>query len=265
VKPEAYAAFTEALVRSLSADPRVIGLVAAGSMAQTDHAPDVWSDHDFWIVTVPGAQEHFRTVYDWLPDSARLVLAFRETAHGLKLLYDTGHLIEYAVFDEAELDVVRINSYRLLLDRANLAARLAAIQTRTMDEATQRAERADSYLFGQFLTNLLVGVGRHARGEHLSGHDFVRRQAVGHLLPLLIKYTPASRPDQLDNLDPLRRFEFAFPALGEQLDAALALHTPSAADALRDIADSALRAHLDDYPAAAVAAVRGTIALAAAL
>ncbi len=264
MKPEAYAAFTEALIRNLSADPRVIGLIAAGSMAQTDHAPDVWSDHDFWIVTVPGAQEHFRTVFDWLPDSARLVLAFRETQHGLKLLYDTGHLIEYAVFDEAEMDVVRINSYRLLIDRANLAGRLAALQARTVSEAARRAEQSDSYLFGQFLTNLLVGVGRHARGEHLSGHDFVRRQAIGHLLPLLVKYIPTDRPGLLDNLDPLRRFEFAFPALGEQLDAALALDTPSAADALLDIADSALRAHLADYPAAAVAAVRGTIALAAA-
>jgi hypothetical protein len=106
LKPEAYTAFTETLVRSLTADPRVIGLIAAGSMAQTERAPDEWSDHDFWIVTVPGAQDHFRSVHDWLPEATRLVLAFRETAHGVKLLYDQGHLIEYAVFDEAELDVV---------------------------------------------------------------------------------------------------------------------------------------------------------------
>ena len=49
--PDAYAAFTEALRARLEADPRVVGLVALGSMARRDYEPDRWSDHDFFVIT----------------------------------------------------------------------------------------------------------------------------------------------------------------------------------------------------------------------
>jgi hypothetical protein len=58
--PEEYGAFTEALRRSLEADPRVLGLVAVGSMAERETRPDAWSDHDFLVVVSPGAQEEMR-------------------------------------------------------------------------------------------------------------------------------------------------------------------------------------------------------------
>ena len=57
-----YQRFTDTLRHNLTADPRVIGLIAAGSMAGQDHMPDQWSDHDFWIVTDPGTQESFRAI-----------------------------------------------------------------------------------------------------------------------------------------------------------------------------------------------------------
>ena len=38
--PELYARFTEELQRRLEADPRVVGLVALGSMAARDYLPD---------------------------------------------------------------------------------------------------------------------------------------------------------------------------------------------------------------------------------
>ena len=54
MEPPDIEAFTEGLVATLTADGRVLGLVALGSMAATDRSPDVWSDHDFWVVVVPG-------------------------------------------------------------------------------------------------------------------------------------------------------------------------------------------------------------------
>ncbi len=268
-----YHAFTEALLRHLAADDRVLGLIACGSMAATysmaainsvaatdsvanrDHAPDEWSDHDFWIVTVPGAQEHFRAVYDWLPDAGRIVFALRETAHGLKILYAGGHLIEYAVFAPDELRVTKANAYRVLLDRERIAARMAEVRARTVEWAASLASD-DRWLFGQFITNLWVGVGRHRRGERLSGHDFVKRQAVGHLLPLLVRHGQADRRDMLDDIDPLRRFEFAFPQVGAELNRLLLLETPACAAGLLDLAGRQLRGRLPDYPDEAVAVIR---------
>jgi hypothetical protein len=258
MNPAAYQRFTDIIVRNLEADSRVLGLVAAGSMAQADHMPDEWSDHDFWIVTESGAQEIFRTDYTWLPDAEEIVLTFRETAHGLKIVYRHGHLIEYAVFDPEELRVTKINSFRVLLDREQIAERLAEIRQTTIQMFNDNV-RDEFFLFGQFLTNLLVGVGRHARGEHLSGHHFVKLKAVEHLLWLLARHLQPAQPDLLDDIDPFRRVEFAFPEIGDALNQALLCETPQAAQHLLAIAEKALPSFLSNYPQAAVDAVRGAI------
>src|SRR3954449_2304508 len=100
---QAYEQFTRRLLDNLTADERVLGLVALGSMAARDYIPDAWSDHDFFMITKPRDQESFRTDLSWLPDAEQVAFYFRETAHGLKAIYADGHLIEFAVFDLAEL------------------------------------------------------------------------------------------------------------------------------------------------------------------
>lgn len=111
--PEAYSAFTEKLKESLSNDDRVLGLIAVGSMARVDYEPDQWSDHDFFVITRPGQQEFFRSNYSWLPPHRKIVFTFRETAHGVKVLYEDGHLLEFAVFDLEELYLARVNRVRV--------------------------------------------------------------------------------------------------------------------------------------------------------
>ena len=81
----AYEAFTAELVGNLGDRSDVLGLVAVGSMAD---GPDVWSDHDFLVIADPGAAEALRTHLTWLPAHERIVLSFRETAHGVKAVYD---------------------------------------------------------------------------------------------------------------------------------------------------------------------------------
>jgi hypothetical protein len=257
-----YQAFTDQLVERLAADARVLGLVAAGSMAAVDYMPDRWSDHDFWVITEGGAQAHFRSDFSWLPQSDQIVLAFQETAHGMKVVYASGHLLEYAVFEPDELVVARINSYRLLLDRADLAARLAAIQQQTRAEAQANTSDPGFHLH-QLLTNLLVGAGRYARGERLSGHRFVKEHAVHHLLWLLSAQIPPAVPAALDNIDPFRRFEQAFPALGAEINACLLLPVPQAALELLDLVEQSVQYTLPDYPETAAQAVRRALEVAA--
>jgi len=248
--PEEYERFTRDLESRLEADPRVLGLVAVGSMARRDHLPDRWSDHDFFVVVAPGAQESFRSNLGWLPRHGEIAFSFRETAHGVKVVFRDGHLVEFAVFDPDELAVARINRYRALFDRERIGERLARVAAAT---AARASPPSDEWLVGQFLTNLLVGAGRHHRGERLSGRQLVETSALGHLVALLTKHTGSPETEKVDSLDPLRRFETAFPSLGRRLDAVVRLETPRAAGALLDIALEALPGRI---PSAAVAAVR---------
>src|SRR5437868_5457994 len=197
-----YHSFTARLREGLEADRRVLGLVALGSMSGEPPEPDEWSDHDFFVISRSGEQEGMRADVGWLPDAPGIALAYRETAHGVKVIYRTGHLVEFAVFDPDELQVARVNRYRTLLDRGGIEDRMRALRERTARELPPPDSR---WLWGQFVTALLVGAGRFRRGERLSSRALLQA-AAGHLARL------SGKPD--DSLDPLRRFEQSFPALG---------------------------------------------------
>jgi hypothetical protein len=226
-----YAAFTERLIEWAETNTAVLGLVALGSMAEQRRTPDEWSDHDFWVVVDSGAAEAMRTTPQWLPDSDRVVLFFRETDHGVKAVYDDGHLVEPAIFEVDELAATRANEYRVLVDKMDLADRMEAIATSTRTEASG-PDPSDEYLFGQYLTNLLVGTGRWARGERESGRVLVKQHAVGHLLRLANRHLPSASAGALDDLDPHRRLEFANPEFAERLAVSLAEEVPLAAEGL---------------------------------
>jgi lincosamide nucleotidyltransferase B/F len=252
-----YNAFTQKLADNLQSDPRVLGLVALGSMAQTNRLPDSWSDHDFFVVTQHSVQEGFRQDLSWLPDAANIVLQVRETAHGLKVLYQNAHIIEFAIFDEQELHLAKVNDYRVIFDRANINAQMAQIVRDSSAEADHfDAERA----YAIFLSLLLIGAGRAARGEIISAHQFVKQFALGELTALLVRHLPPAAGAQLDNLNPTRRFERAYPALAAELNAVLLLEPLSSARSLLALADRELRNRLSNYPSAAVEVVQRYLA-----
>ncbi|HVP60374.1 MAG TPA: hypothetical protein VMT11_07435 [Myxococcaceae bacterium] len=228
--PEAHAAFTAALLKRLDADPDVLGLVLLGSCSGQPPPPDDFSDHDLFVVTRTGAQERFRNDLGWLPNGADLVFSFRETAHGVRALDRTGHLVEFAAFDLEELSLARVNRYSVPLDKADVRVRMARVQQETADRAATPPDAR--WLAGQFLTELIVGAGRYGRGERLSGHFRVRVNAVQSLLTLVrLRATPEERA-RLDDLDVSRRVEAVLPELGRAIDEALLQPLPACVRAL---------------------------------
>lgn len=256
---EEYRSFIARLQQNLEADPRVLGLVAVGSMAQRETRPDEWSDHDFWVIVQAGVQEEIRNHVAWIPDWQRLVYRFRETAHGVKALFDTGHLLEFAVFDLDELYLTKIDQYRILFDRADVARRLDEIG-RSTSEGIQSAAQDDAYLIGQVLTGVLVAYGRWFRGERLSTRSFLVGVAMPHLVRLLAKYVPPEAPGTPVSVDPLRRFERGHAALGAELDEILARPAPAASAGLLELVQRELAARMPQFPEAALAAVRRRMA-----
>jgi hypothetical protein len=227
----------------------VIGLVLAGSTADQSHAPDEWSDHDFFVITQPGAQEAFRTGFAWLPDHEDIVLTIRETAHGLKVLYANGHLLEYAAFDLGELANARANDYAVVFDRGGVADTMRAIATPIVGPASTVADPQRD--MGMFLCLLVVGTGRVARGEFISGQVFIRTYALGHLLGALAARVPAANAALLDDLDVYRRFERAYPAIGAEVVSALGGDPITTAQRMLAIFERYL-ATAEGYPAEAV-------------
>ncbi len=254
MKPLDFNTFTSDLVDTLTYDDRVIGLAGLGSFAMIDYQPDQWSDHDFFLIVKPGTQEQFRSDLSWLPNHHDIVLSYRETDHGLKVLYRYPHLIEFAVFDREELNLARINRYRIYLEKEPLANAFRALREKSTRE-TQHT-RDDLFHLGQFLTILYVGVGRFRRGEELSGHLFVKTSSLYHLVPLLKKYIQADNTSLLDNLDPFRRFDMVYPKVARELQLALEKPVPDCAIELLGIAHQYLSEQIEDYPIKAVNVVR---------
>lgn len=249
MSPEEYARFTEGLLARVSALPQAIGLVALGSTSGEPPLADAFSDHDFFLVTLPGAQEPLRQDLSWLAPVESLALRTRETRHGLGVLLPDGHLLEFAVFDLEELWLARVNRFRVLLDRGGVLDRLRAVRAETLRRAA--AERpGEEWLVGQFLVQLVTGALRHARGERLAGHARVQGAAVHRLLELLGPRAP--EPAALDDLDPVRRFEQAWPQMATRIERALALDPPAAAVALLGIAQDGLGERIPPAAAQAV-------------
>ena len=231
MQTEAYRAFIHELTDTLKANLQVLGLVLVGSTANHSHAPDQWSDHDFFVVTTSGIQNQFRSNTTWPPDHETIVLTVRETEHGLKVLYQSGHIIEYAVFDLDEIKLAKVNDYEIVFDRGGVTEvvnQIASTDTTISVSDIQRDK-------GMFLCLLIVGAGRVARGELISGQVFIRSHALGHLLSALAQTLPAEDKSLLDNLDPYRRFELVFPEIGQQIKQALANHPIQAAIGLLEL------------------------------
>lgn len=243
--------FIDALLERTTADPDVIALVLAGSSAQPERR-DRWSDHDFLMVTVDGTPERYRTDLAWLPDHDGIGFAVRETAHGLKVLYRSGLLLEFAVFDRAEFAGCVLNHYRVVLDRADIGEIAREVHDRSLPAAP--ADQLAS--FRLFLSLVYIGTGRARRGERLSANVFLRDYATGHLLRLLTALLPPGHDGELDALDPWRRFEQAAPALGGAIDQALSRPVDEVGLALLDAAEPFLQAAWPGYPAEEAPLVR---------
>ena len=237
-----YHNFTHILLQNVQADPRVIGLVAIGSMAEQNRTPDNWSDHDFFLIVHSGTQELFRQDLSWLPYTERIIITIRETEHGLKVMYDIPHLIEFAVFDANELHGAKANDYHILLNRGDLDGIMAQISVRQ-----PKPDYHPQHDLLMVLSLLYVGAGRYARGEKLSAHVFIKHHLIHHLIPLLIYANPTDT-SKLDNLDPFRRFERVYPEIASALNQALAQPIIACAKGIFELVESLSKLPNIPYP-----------------
>ena len=208
---DAFVVYQTQLRDLVAARSEVIGLVFLGSSADLKRA-DEHSDHDFFLVVKQGFGEKYRTNLDWLPNHQDILLAPRETAHGLKVVYRDLRLLEFAVFEDPELELAAANDYAVVLDKADIAPRMAAIAKRSVPKPMDaKAE------FELFLALVQIGVGRFRRGEFIASEQHLKIYAVEKLIKLIRHHIPV-QSSRADSLNPFRRFEFDYPNFGRQIN-----------------------------------------------
>jgi hypothetical protein len=230
---EGFAEYSLRLVESAEADPSVIGLVLVGSTAET-YRVDEWSDHDFFWVVKDGVGERYRQDLSWVPDIDDAVLHPRETAHGLKIVFENGHVLEFAVFEEQELPLAGINSFAVPVDKSNILEVVTGLAAKSRDI---RPFNWDAE-FELFLSLLLIGVGRYRRGEILIAGQFIRSHCLNHLLGL-VRANEEPKPgftDLEDSFNRFRRFDFQYPGLALRIEDALQGNVEESAQVLLGLA-----------------------------
>jgi hypothetical protein len=244
--------YTEDLTEKCRNTPSVIGLVLVGSVADTARV-DQWSDHDFFVITETGAQESLRQDLSWLPNFENIAFSFRETAHGLKVVYRTGGVLEFAIFDTEELRICAVNHNRLAFGTPEVAEAL-----KTASDRTAIIPIGDSLRdFRLFLSLLVIGVGRARRGELLTAGEGIRSYALGALLKVFSREFPED--PRLDKLDAFRRFEFVHPELGAKIAQTLQLPPESVAKGLLSVAEENLPLIWMNFPKEEVLAVKSIL------
>ena len=229
-----YLDFSQRLAKSVQDHPKAIGLILVGSTSDT-HRVDEWSDHDFFVVTHEGSGEDLRQDLGWLPFSDQIAWSVRETKHGLKVVYGFGHVLEFAVFNDSELELAKVNAATVAVDKANIQARVDAMRV-----ASEPAPADSDAELELLLTHILIGVGRARRGETLIAGQHIRSYLLGHALGLLGQWIPAEAETltTVDNLNRFRRFEQRHPLLGREIEAAMQSDVESGARQILDLLET---------------------------
>lgn len=232
----------------------LLGLVLLGSASDAgQHRRDEWSDHDFFVVAAPGRGGDARSALDWLPDPGRAVLTAREGDIGFVVVYDDGHVLEFALAEATELHDVSAGDATVVVDDAEQTT--ASLIVKAQETAAQADSFDPANEVRLALVKILLGVGRVRRGELLNGGQFVRTWAVKHLLRAVRGHFPGQTPHLRDTIDPTRRFEADYPILARSIAEALDSPVEEAARRLFDLIRRIFESEVDWFPTAAADAI----------
>jgi hypothetical protein len=204
VGPERLLQRLDALAVALRQDAEALGLLALGSVGAETARLDAWSDLDFFVIVKPAAKTRYLEDLAWLAAAHPLAWSFRNTGDGHKALMTDGVLCEFAVFAPAELATVPYAPGRWVWRRESLDS------ARAQPAVALPRRREEAWLVGEALSNLVVGLMRHARGERLAAMRMVQVYALDRVLELA---AGADLAAGVDPFNPDRRIEARAPAL----------------------------------------------------
>jgi hypothetical protein len=169
-----------AIGESLAARDDALALLALGSIGRETDRLDAWSDLDFFAIVATGAKAGYLSAdLAWLAAAHPIAWAFRNTADGYKVLMADGVFCEFAVFEPAELARVPYAAGRWVWRRDTVD------ETWSAPTVPLPVPGGRDWRVGEALSNLIIGLQRHARGETLAAMRMVQVYAVDRVLELL--------------------------------------------------------------------------------
>lgn len=177
-----------ALAQELSTRDDALALLALGSVGTETERLDSWSDLDFFVIVRNGAKGRYIENLDWLAAAHPLAWHFQNTVDGHKGLMADGVFCEFAVFETHELSRIPYAPGRFIW-RRNEVDETLAFAKQSLPERHSAA-----WLVGEALSNLLIGLQRHARGEKLAAMRLIQV----HALDRVLEFMELQHPDAQD-------------------------------------------------------------------
>lgn len=201
------------LAQVLESRHDALALLTLGSVGLETGRLDAWSDLDFFVLVADGAKARYLNHLDWLAAAHPLAWHFQNTVDGHKALMQDGVFCEFAVFEVHELSRIPYAPGRFVWRRSFIEEALAS------PRQTLPSRHDAAWLLGEALSNLIVGLQRHARGERLAAMRLVQVYALDRVLELLEQQQPwpADVRSARDPFNVERRIEARSAALAASL------------------------------------------------
>ena len=196
---------------SLAADGRALALLGLGSSGLDLDRMDEFSDLDFFVIVRAGNKASLLDDLDWLATVAPIAYSYRNTPDGHKLLFADGVFCEFAVFEPHQLRAIPFAPGRVIWKAPGFDEAACAPATRLAP-----AQADTTWLVGETLTNMYVGLSRLRRGEKLAAERAIQVNAVNAVLTLTARIE-TERAVARDPFAEERRFESRFPGLAAEL------------------------------------------------
>ena len=156
----------------------LLAFIGLGSMHDLSRL-DLYSDIDFFIM-VQSQHDKKRYMEDisWL-DVHPIIFSYIETRDGLKVIYEDGILLEFAVFTMDELKHIPFQEGTMyykkpFIDEHDLKPQVKSFHPFDLNKTISNC-----------LSNLYVGLLREHRGEHVAAFLMIQVYATSHLLKIL--------------------------------------------------------------------------------
>jgi hypothetical protein len=218
----------DAVGESLRDSGHALALIGLGSVGLDTDRIDRYSDLDFFVIVEPGHKHRYIEALDWLSAAHPVGWHFRNTRDGHKALMTDGVFCEFAVFEPHELEHIPFAPGRIVWSRPGVDPRIAVPHCPTPSASLPD----ETWIIGEALSNLLVGLQRWHRGEKLSAGRLIQVHAVDRLIELdALRAQPDDRAARPDPFGRERRLERRQPSLVAELGALMPGYenTPEAA------------------------------------
>jgi len=165
---------------SLKSNPNGLGLLGLGSAGKEINRMDEYSDLDFFVIVKEGYKQQFIDNLDWLANIHDITWCFKNTEDGYKLLFSDLIFCEFAIFEPQELVTIPYSEGKFIWKDECLAEHLCKSAL-----VKPQISNNETFLLGELLSNLYVGLCRYQRGEKCSALRFIQVYAVDRLISLL--------------------------------------------------------------------------------